>query len=414
MRPVPQPSVTHEAVRKSALFKFSDIGPGIILAATGIGVGDMVSSTIAGAQYGLTLVWALALGVGLKLAITEGLARWQLGTGNTLIEGWRDHLPRPLLLAFFAYFVVWSYMVSSALVSVSSMVPASVLPVPLPVWGVVHAVGAFLMVYVGRYEALVSVMKWLIILMFASVVTATLLILFWSGTDWSGLQSRAPFSVGYTLSLIGGVGGTVTLLSYGYWIKEAGWSGAGRIASARGDLVVSFGLVFLFALMMIFLSSQIKWAGDILDEGPALCLQLADRIGAETGAIGRLFFLAGFWGVAFSSVLGVWHGVPFLFDDFIHRWRNQTPTGQTGRAYRGWAVYLTLASISALFIQRPVWLAFAYTVVGSFFFPFVIATLLYLNNSRLMPEGVRNRLFVNSVLVGSLALYAYLAVRALA
>ena len=41
----------------------SSLGPGLLLAATGIGVGDMVSTTIAGAEYGLTLVWALAAGV---------------------------------------------------------------------------------------------------------------------------------------------------------------------------------------------------------------------------------------------------------------------------------------------------------------------------------------------------------------
>ena len=67
--------------------KLSDIGPGLLLAATGIGVGDMVSSTIAGAEYGLTLVWALVFGVIIKFAITEGAARWQLATGVTLIEG---------------------------------------------------------------------------------------------------------------------------------------------------------------------------------------------------------------------------------------------------------------------------------------------------------------------------------------
>src|SRR5215510_10625748 len=82
-------------------FSLADIGPGLLLAATGIGVGDMVSSTIAGAEYGLTLVWALAAGVVLKFAITEGAARWQLGTGTTLIEGWRDHLPRAAVVAFF-------------------------------------------------------------------------------------------------------------------------------------------------------------------------------------------------------------------------------------------------------------------------------------------------------------------------
>src|SRR4030095_16691672 len=98
-------------------------------------------STIAGAEYGLTLVWALAAGVVLKFAITEGAARWQLATGDTLMEGWRDHLPRAAVLGFFIYFVVWSYFVSSALVAASAMVPAAVVPsVPLPVWGFIHAV----------------------------------------------------------------------------------------------------------------------------------------------------------------------------------------------------------------------------------------------------------------------------------
>jgi Mn2+/Fe2+ NRAMP family transporter len=103
-------------------FRVADLGPGLLLAAAGIGVGDMVSSIIAGAEYGLVLVWALAAGVVIKYTIAEGAARWQLATDRTLVEGWREHLPAPLLIGFFIYFVVWSYMVASALVSASRSV----------------------------------------------------------------------------------------------------------------------------------------------------------------------------------------------------------------------------------------------------------------------------------------------------
>jgi Mn2+/Fe2+ NRAMP family transporter len=106
----------------------ADFGPGFVLAATGIGVGDMVSATIAGAEYGLTLVWALAAGVVLKFAITEGLARWQLATNTTLLEGWRDHLHPAVLVTFGVYFVVWTYVVSSAMVAASAMVPSALVP----------------------------------------------------------------------------------------------------------------------------------------------------------------------------------------------------------------------------------------------------------------------------------------------
>ena len=311
--------------------KLSDIGPGLLLAATGIGVGDMVSSTIAGAEYGLTLVWALVFGVIIKFAITEGAARWQLATGITLIEGWRDALPRLAVGAFFLYFIVWSYFVSSALVTASAMVPTAIMPsVPLPVWGVVHALAALAMVWVGRYERFLSIIKWFVGLKFGAIIASALLIVLWSGADWSHTGAREPFSVASTLSLIGGVGGTVTLLSYGYWMREAGWRGAERLQSARTDLTLSFTLVFIFCFSMIFLSTQISWQGAILDEGPRLCLMLADRIGQEIGPIGRAVFLLGFWGAAFSSVLGVYHGVPFLFDDMLHVWQRTRAGGAAG------------------------------------------------------------------------------------
>ncbi|MEQ1757203.1 MAG: Nramp family divalent metal transporter [Vicinamibacterales bacterium] len=397
---------------QSRLDRFrANLGPGIILAATGIGVGDMVSATISGAEYGLTLVWALAGGVLVKFVVTEGIARWQLVTGGSLIEGWRDHLPRVAVLAFFLYFITWSYFVSAALVAASALAPAAVIPaVPLSAWVVIHALAAFVMVWFGRYQQLVEVMKVFIALMFGSLLLTILLIIFRTGADWDGIAASSPLSTSYVLSIIGGIGGTVTVLSYGYWMREQGWQGRDRLGSARIDLAVSFGLAFCFGLAMMFLSTQINWEGQILDQGPRLALLLADRIGAETGPIGRALFLLGFWGAAYSSVLGVWHGVPFLFDDWIHVWRRRRPTGQRGAAYRAWAAYLTLAAISALFVQRPVRLVFAYTVVGALFFPFVISTLLWMNNSRrLMPAGTRSGPLLNFALGAALVVYAYLA-----
>jgi hypothetical protein len=48
-------------------------------------------------------------------------------------------------------------------------------------------------------------------------------------------------------------------------------------------------------------------------------------------------------------------------------------------------------------------------VVGSLFFPFVIFTLLWLNNSRRIAAGLRYGTTVNVVLGSALLLYVYLA-----
>ena len=392
---------------------FKDIGPGIVLAATGVGAGDMVSATIAGANYGLTLLWALAAGVLLKFLVTEGIARWQLATDTTLLEGWHQRLPFFMMLLFVVYFVIWSYIVSSALVAASAMVPAAVFPaVSQPVWGILHVLAAVALVYWGSFERVVDVMKFFIGMMFLSVVVSNALIL-WSGARWT-TPPTGDLSVGYVLSLIGGVGGTVTLLSYGYWMKEQGWAGPGRVRAVHKDLSLSFSLIFLFSACMVFLSSQIEWESEILEEGPRLCLLLADRIGEETGQLGRAIFLAGFWGAAYSSVLGVWHGVPYLFDDLLSLWKKRAPQGTTGVPYRSYVVYMTLAAISTLFLERPVWLVFLYTVTGALFFPLITCTLLWMNNARRwVPDGLRNRLASNAGLSLGLCLFLYLAVRTL-
>ena len=314
--------------------KLSDLGPGLLLAATGIGVGDMVSSTIAGAEYGLTLLWALAAGVVVKFAITEGAARWQLATGTTLVEGWRDHLPRAAVLAFFVYFVVWSYFVSSALVAASALVPAAIIPsVPLPVWGVIHAVAAFVMVYFGRYERFLSIIKWFIGLKFGAVIATALLIVLWSGADWSGAGARSAVldrvhAVAHRRRRRHGHAAVVRLLD-----------ARGRVVGTRAPVVGArrSDRVVRARLRLLRLDDlprdADRLAGQILDEGPRLCLLLADRIGEEIGPVGRAIFLLGFWGAAFSSVLGVWHGVPFLFDDWFTCGGGSRPAA-AGRAYR--------------------------------------------------------------------------------
>src|SRR6185295_3002804 len=90
-------------------------GPGLIVAATGIGSGDVVSATVGGAKYGVVLLWGIALGAFFKFVLSEGIARWQLATGSTVVEGWAEHLPGWVKAYFGVYLVLWTVAVSAAL-----------------------------------------------------------------------------------------------------------------------------------------------------------------------------------------------------------------------------------------------------------------------------------------------------------
>lgn len=70
------------------------LGPGILIAATSVGAGDLLTASLAGSRHGLTLLWAAWVGALLKWFLNEGLARWQMSTGETLLEGWVHRLGR--------------------------------------------------------------------------------------------------------------------------------------------------------------------------------------------------------------------------------------------------------------------------------------------------------------------------------
>ncbi len=70
------------------MLRLRGLGPGIVIAATGLGAGDLIAASVAGANYGIALLWAAMVGALLKFTLNEGLARWQLATGTTLLEGW--------------------------------------------------------------------------------------------------------------------------------------------------------------------------------------------------------------------------------------------------------------------------------------------------------------------------------------
>ena len=54
------------------------LGPGFVVAATGVGAGDLIAASVAGRRYGLAVLWIVVVGAALKWVLNDGVARWQL------------------------------------------------------------------------------------------------------------------------------------------------------------------------------------------------------------------------------------------------------------------------------------------------------------------------------------------------
>ncbi len=406
---------------------WKNLGPGLIVAATGLGAGDIVAAAVAGAQYGTTMVWVALAGCLLKFCLNEGIGRWQLVTGTTLLEGWITHLPKFVTGYFFVYLLLWSFMVSAAMMAATGLGTYALWPIlSVQQWGALFSIVTLAIVWSGKWTLFEGLMKFCIALMFVTVLACAALVI----PNAPGLLADAfrpsipEGSVGTVVSVMGGVGGSVTIMSYGYWIREAGWKGSGMLKTMRWDLGVSYALTALFAVCVVVLGAGVK--PEVI-QGNGMAVAFAEQLVPYTGQVGKWLFLLGFWGAVWSSMLGVWHGVPYLFANFVAQIRGQTPNsgelpaglensdGVRGLspnlvrtpAYRGFLLYMALIPMVLLVFRAPVQVVRLYTIAGAMFIPLLAVLLLYLNRPKWLGEQA-NGLVMQVCLGLCLALFVYL------
>ena len=149
----------------------------MVIAATGLGAGDLIAASVAGARFGTTILWAAVLGAIMKYAMNEGLTRWQLATGSTLLEGWVQRLPKIISLYFFVYLIVWSFIVAGALIAGTGLAAHALYPgLSVELWGILHSLLALALVIIGRYSLLERLMKFFMGLMLLVVITCAVLV----------------------------------------------------------------------------------------------------------------------------------------------------------------------------------------------------------------------------------------------
>lgn len=389
------------------------LGPGLAIAATGVGAGDLIAASVAGSTYGFAVVWAAVVGAILKFGLNEGLARWQLATGTTLLEGWANHLGRWVQWLFLIYLIVWSFVVGGALINACALAAHAISPaLPFWAWGVLHSIVAILLVLFGGYNTFERSIKIFIGVMFVALVGSAL----WVAPPLESItlsftEASVPAGGGaLILGVLGGVGGSVTLLSYGYWIRERGWRRREELSKVRLDLGVAYLLTGLFGVAVIWLAAHLLAGGEPVARSAAAS-RMSEMLSGVIGPAGRWLFLVGFWGAVSTSMLGVWQGVPYLFADFISRLRGLPSDGDLSSrpSYKGFLLWIAVAPLVLLYFDRPVLLIVIYSVLGALFIPFLALTLLYMNGRREWVGELTNGWTSRLVLGGAVVLFLVIA-----
>jgi Mn2+/Fe2+ NRAMP family transporter len=396
------------------------IGPGLVVAATGVGAGDMVTSLTAGTQFGTVLIWAIILGAVLKFALTEGLGRWYMATKTTVLEGWHS-MGWWATGYFMVYLALVTFFFGAAAPSASALAVTAMFPgvMPLWAWAILHSVVfGFLICILGRYGLFERVMEVFVGIMFVTVVGLALLLApnvgeLALGTIWPRLPEG---SLPFVLAVIGGVGGTFTLVSYTYWVRERGWRTPSWIPMMRTDLSVGYTATGIFMVAMLIIGAEMLFVSgaSISDEGGLVAL--SDPIAERFGLVASWLFLIGFWAAATSSITGAWNGGAYLFGDLMRtvrrvpEERDEEYLSEKGIWFRAFLVWITFPPMLLLTFDEPILIVIIYASLGALFMPFLAITLIWLLNRRVGRE-YRSGLLSNLTLSASVVIFAVLAVR---
>ncbi len=272
------------------------------------------------------------------------------------------------------------------------------------------------LVWHGGYRLFEQVMRVCIGVMFVTVIACALAL--WPGTGEvvrGLLVPRIPDAGGeglsWTVALLGGVGGTLTVLCYGYWLREEHITAPEDLRRCRIDLGTGYCMTALFGIAMVIVGSRVTVEGG----GAELLVDLAAELETQLGSTGKWLFLIGTFGAVFSSLLGVWQAVPYLFADCWRLIQGRDPVSSRdtidtrSAPYRGYLVLLALVPMLGLFFSfRDVQLI--YTVVGALFFPVLALGLLVFNGRARWVGKYRNRPLAIVALTSALAFFSWMAV----
>ncbi|TFI00015.1 Nramp family divalent metal transporter [Micrococcus lylae] len=391
--------------------KWNSLGPGIVAAATGVGAADLVATLTAGSRYGYMLMWAVVLGVILKIVLVEGTGRYYLSTGKTIFQGWRT-LGAWTTVYFAPYILIWGFVYGATAMSSTALPLAALFPgVDAKVFAIVAGVIGLCLVWLNRYRLIETLMTVLIGVMFVTVLLSAALTVPNVGAILAGLVPRIPSGdpevMFYVLGLAGGVGGTITLAAYGYWLREKGWNVPKYMKVMRFDNATSYILTGIFVIATMIMGVELLHsAGIAISSGDKGLLDVGTVLADRYGQAWATVFLVGFFAASFSSLLGVWHGVSLMFADFWANFRkpvdqldqDDAPSLSSAPA-RFFLLWVTFPPMILLFLDRPIFLILLYGTLGALFMPFLAVTLLFLNNSKKVPARFRNG-WGNNILLG--------------
>ncbi|MQY80002.1 MAG: hypothetical protein GH151_12545 [Bacteroidetes bacterium] len=381
---------------KKILIGLSAIGPGLFLIGYNIGTGSVITMAKAGAEHGMTLLWALALSCIFTYILMVAYGKTTLVTGHTALYNIKKQfkIGIPLAIYILIALVIGELL---ALMGIMGIVSDLLQEGSRLIWGgsgfstfritTVIAVLLYALLWNGQYKFFEKILIFFVIMMGLSFIMVLFLVKPSLSELTKGLIPRIPNTPG-SLRLIAAMAGTTcsaaVFIMRSTVVAEKGWT-INNLKDEKRDAKVSAAMMFaLSAIIMAVSAGTLHVMGLKLNDTVEM-IQLFEPIG---GKVAAFILITGISAAGISTIFPIVLIAPWLICDYTGRERNiRSPL------FRILGLIGILFSFGMQFMNHrpPAMMIFSQAFQAAILPAVAIPVFILINNKNIMKEDAAGR-----------------------
>lgn len=382
--------------------KRSSFGPGFLVAAAFIGPGTVASCSMAGAQFGYALIFALVFATVTTIILQQMTGRLSLGSKHDLGQALREFPQSRLTKGIFAILTLSSITFGCAAYEAGNIIGGSlglemVTSVSQKYWIAIISLIAIFILSRGKYKLVEKFLIFLVFLMSVSFLTTLVIIKPNFLLILKGIIPSFPKNSLYlVLALVGTTVVPYNLFLHSSAVKEK-WKSIAHLKEVKKDLLLSITLGGIISASIVITSAVAFYGkGVSLESG----IQLGQQLKPLFGSFTNFLFGLGFFAAGMSSALTAPYAAAFASSGVLG-WKG----GHNSKGFKGvWlgviVAGLIVAYLRAAFNINPLSIIIFAQVANGFVLPVASIFLLFvLNNRQKMGKLVNN---IKQNILGSL------------
>lgn len=384
------------------------VGPGIFAIGYTVGTGSVTAMAKAGSQFGMQLLWVLALSCFFSWVLMEAAGRFALVSGETAVSGCRKNLPGGKWLAILMVIgvVTGQWCCLSGLVGLSSnalyeglrlFIPSLAENAYWPILGIAAVLLAvmYVLLWHGGYSFFEKILVFFVTVLGLSFVVSMFVVMPPAGQVVKGFVPTIPDVPGATLMVAAFVGTTMaapTFVVRPLLLKAKGWG--------KDDLRSQSVDAFTGAFLMFIVSGSVMAcaAGALFSRGLEInkVLDMVQTLEPVAGKYAVALFLVGTLSAGLSSIFPICMVAPLLVSDYRK--------GEFDSGSKLFRILCGVACVIGLTVPilgaNPIAAQIATQVSQVFILPLVIGVFFALaNNRNLMGEHRAGKLLNAGMIV---------------